>query len=125
MIIAVLHKKGDKTECGNYRDISLVSHEGKVLLEGISRRLTTYCEDKRMLPEEQCVFQPDCSTTDMLFVISTLQEIRRKAGLSFFPCFMDLQTAYYTVDGILMWQVLTRTVVPPQMTAAIKHSTMG
>ena len=34
-IITVLHKKGDKTECGNYRGISLVSHAGKVLLKGL------------------------------------------------------------------------------------------
>ena len=93
MAIIVLHKKGDKTECGSYCGISLVSHANKVLLEWVARRLTTYCEDKGMLPEEQCMFQPDCSTTDMLFVISTLQEIRRKAGLSFFPCLIDLQTA--------------------------------
>ena len=35
-----LHKKGDKTECRNYRGISLVSHGGKVLLEVVARRLT-------------------------------------------------------------------------------------
>ena len=102
-----------------------MSHAGKVLLEGVARRLTTYCENNGMLPEEQCVFQPDCSTTGMLFMITTLQEIRRKAGASFFPCFLDVQTAYDIVDGTLMWQVLTRTGVPPQMTAVIKHSTMG
>ena len=32
-VITVLYKKGDKTECGNYRGISLVSHAGKVLLK--------------------------------------------------------------------------------------------
>ena len=58
-------------------------------------------------------------------MISALQEIRRKAGVSFFPCFKDLQTAYDTVDGTLMWKVLNRTGVLPQMTAVIKHSTMG
>ena len=31
-VITVLRKKGNKTECGNYRGISLVSHAGKVLL---------------------------------------------------------------------------------------------
>ena len=36
-VITVLHKKGDKTECGNYRGISFVSHAGKVLLKVVAR----------------------------------------------------------------------------------------
>ena len=56
MVMTVLHKKGDKTECGNYRGISPMPHAGKVLLEEVARRLTTYCEDKGMLPEGHCVF---------------------------------------------------------------------
>ena len=66
-VITVLHKKGDKTECGNYRGISLVSHAGKVLLKVVARRLSAYCEAKGLLPEEQCGFRPDRSTTDMMF----------------------------------------------------------
>ena len=38
-VIAVLHKKDDKTECGNYRGILLVSHAGKVLLKVVAKRL--------------------------------------------------------------------------------------
>ena len=45
-VITVLHKKDDKTECGNYRGISLVSHAGKVLLKVVARRLSAYCEAK-------------------------------------------------------------------------------
>ena len=37
-VITVLHKKGDKTECGNYRGISLGSHAGKVLLKVLVAR---------------------------------------------------------------------------------------
>ena len=55
-VITVLHKKGDKTECGNYRGISLVSHAGKVLLKVVARRLSAYCEAKGLLPEELCGF---------------------------------------------------------------------
>ena len=51
--ITVLHKKGDKTECGNYRDISLASHAGKVLLNKmVAKRLSAYCEAKALLPKE-------------------------------------------------------------------------
>ena len=78
-VIPVLHKKGDKTECGNYRSISLVSHAGKVLLKVVARRLSAYCEAKGLSPEEQCGFRPDRSTTDMMFVVRRLQEVGRKA----------------------------------------------
>ena len=114
-VITILHKKGDKTGCRNYRGISLVSHAGKVLLKVVARRLSAYCEAKGLLREEQCGFRPDRSPTDMMFVVRKLQEIGRKAGVSLFMCFIDLQKAYDTVDRTLLWQVLTRIGVPPQM----------
>ena len=103
VVITVLHKKGDKMECGNYRGISLVSHAGKVLLKVVARRLSAYCEAKGMLPEEQCGFRHNRSTTDMMFVVRRLQETGRKAGVSLFMCFIDLQKAYDTVDRTLLW----------------------
>ena len=66
--IFVLHKK-DRTECGSCRGISLVAHAGKVLLKVIPNRLSNYCEREGILPEEQCGFRPQRSTTDMIFVV--------------------------------------------------------
>lgn len=40
----VMFKKGDTTECGNYRGISLVPHAGKVVLKRVTTRLSNYCE---------------------------------------------------------------------------------
>ena len=57
----------------------------------------------------------------MMFVLRRLQEIGRKAGVSLFMCFIDLQKAYDTVDRTLLWQVLTRIGVPPQMIAVIQQ----
>ena len=120
--VSILSRRSDKTECGNYRGISLVSHAGKVLLKVVARRLSAYCEAKGLLPEEQCGFRPDRSTTDMmLFVVRRLQEVGRKAGVSLHMCFVDLQKAYDTVDRTLLWQVLTRIGVPPQMIAVIRQ----
>ena len=120
-VITVLHKKSDKTECGNYRGISLVSHVVKILLKVVVRRLSAYCEAKGLLTEEQCGFRPDRSTTDMMIVVCRLQEVGRKARVSLHMCFIDLQKAYDTVDRTLLWQVLTRIGVPPQMIAVIRQ----
>ena len=37
--IKVLHKKSDRSDCNNFRGISLVSHAGKVLLKIVANRL--------------------------------------------------------------------------------------
>ena len=57
----------------------------------------------------------------MMFVVRRLQENRWKEGVFLFMCLIDLQKAYDTVDRTLLWQVLTRTRVPPQMIAAIQQ----
>ena len=69
VIIMVLHKKKDQTECGSYSGISLVEHAGKLLLNIIARRLSEYRERVGILPEEQSGFRPNHSTIDMMFVI--------------------------------------------------------
>ena len=86
-ILIVLHTGGDKTECGNHRGISLVAYAGKVLLKVCTRRLSAYCEAKRLLPEEQRGYRPGRSTTDMMFVVHRLQDIGWKAGVYLFTCF--------------------------------------
>ena len=97
-----------------------MSHVGKVLLRVVAMRLSASCEAKGLLPEEQCGFRPDRSTTDMMFMARRLQEIGRKAGASPFMWFIDLLEAYGTVDRTLLWQVLIRIGVLPQMIADIQ-----
>ena len=63
-VIKVLHKTKDLTECGNYRDISLVAHVGKVILKIVANRLGDYCDAKGLLPEAQYGFRPRRSTLD-------------------------------------------------------------
>ena len=120
-VIKVLHKKKDRTECGNYRGISLVVHAGKVLLKIVATRLSAYCEARNLLPEEQCGFHPQGSTTDMMFAVRRLQELGRKARAPLFLCFIDLQKAYDSVDRTLLWQVLDRFGTPPQMIEVIRQ----
>ena len=57
----------------------------------------------------------------MMFVVRRLQKIGRKTGVFLFMGFIDLQNVYDTVDRTLLWQVLTRIGVPPQMIAVIQQ----
>ena len=117
----VLHKKKDRTECGNYRRISLVAYAGKILLKIIARRLSEYCERVGILPEEQRGFRPNRSTTDMMFVIRRLQELARKKRIPLYVCFIDLTKAYDSVDRTLHWTVLARFGVPQNMISVIRQ----
>ena len=87
--IKVLYKKSDRSNCNNYRGISLLSHEGKVLLKIVANRLSDYCKAHGILPDEQCGFRPKRSTVDMLFVVPQLQELARRPRIPLHMCFVD------------------------------------
>ena len=124
-IIMVLHNKKDRTECGNYRGISLVAHASKILLKIIARRLSEYCERVGILPEEQSGFRPNHSTTDMMFVIRRLQELARKKRIPLYVCFIDLTKAYDSVDRTLLRIVLVRFGLSQNMISVICQSHDG
>ena len=121
-MIMVLHKKKGRTQCGNYRGISLVAHTGKILLKIIARRLSEYCEHVGILPEEQSGFRPNISTTDVMFVIRRLQEeLARKKVIPLYVCFIDLAKAYDSVGRTLLWTALARFGVPQNMISVIRQ----
>ncbi|MEP4902203.1 MAG: reverse transcriptase domain-containing protein [Paracoccaceae bacterium] len=115
----VLNITKDRSDCNNYRGISLVAHSGKVLLKEVASRLSNYCEAEGILPEEQCGFRPGRSTIDMLFVVRRLQELRRASKIPLHMCFIDLQKAYDSVDRVLLWVVLAHFGVPAKMLTVI------
>ena len=118
--INVLHKKKDRIEWSNYRDLSLVAHAGMVLLKIVANRLGEFCKEAGILPEEQCGFQPQRSATDMMFVVRRLQELGRTSNTSLEICFIDLAKAYGSVDRVLVWEVLARFGFPPRMIKVIR-----
>ena len=120
--IKLQHKKKDRTECGNYRGFSSMAHAGKVLLKIMANRLGDFCEEaiNRILPEEQCGFQPQRSTTNMMFVMRRLQELSWTSNTSLDICFIDLAKAYDSGGRVLLWEVLAHFVVPPRMIKVIR-----
>jgi len=54
-VIVPIHKKGDKTECNNYRGISLLPTTYKILPNILLSRLIPYAEE--IMGDYQCGFR--------------------------------------------------------------------
>jgi hypothetical protein len=76
-IIVPVYKKGDKTDCSNYRGISLLSTTYKILSNILLSRLTQYAEE--IIGENQCGFRCNRSYTDHIFCIRQTPE--KKMGI--------------------------------------------
>ena len=62
-IVTLYKYKGERSDCNNYRGISLLSIVGKVFARVILVRLQKLAE--RVYPESQCGFRAERSTVDM------------------------------------------------------------
>ena len=71
-IITLYKNKGDRSDCNNYRGISLLNIVGKLFARIILRRLQMLAE--RIYPESKCGFRSKRSTDDMIFSLRQLQE---------------------------------------------------
>jgi hypothetical protein len=73
--IVPVHKKSVKTDCNNYRGISLLSTSYKILSTILVSRLSPYIDE--IIDDHQCGFRCNKSTTDQIFCI---RQILEKSG---------------------------------------------
>jgi hypothetical protein len=71
-IVVPIHQKDDKTDCSNYRGISLLSTSYKILSNILLARLTPYADE--ITGDHQCVFRRNRSTTDQILYIQQILE---------------------------------------------------
>jgi len=76
LIIVPVYKKGDKTDCSNYRGISLLPNTYKILPKILLPRLTSYAEE--IIGDYHCGFRYNRSTTDRMFCICQILEKKQE-----------------------------------------------
>ena len=118
-IVNIYKKKGDRAICGNSRGISLLATAGKVLSRIMLFRILNNVAE-RVLPETQCGFRKERSTTDMVFVARQLQEKSKEQHQELFMVFVDLAKAFDTVNRPLLWEILRKFGCPPAFLAVLR-----
>jgi hypothetical protein len=87
-----IHKKGAKTDCSNYRGISLLSTSYKILSNILLARLTPYPD--QIIGDRKCVFRRNRSTTDQIFYIRQILDKKWEYSGAVHQLFIDFKKAY-------------------------------
>ena len=118
-ILCPIYKKGDKTDCSNYRGIVLMSHPMKVYERILAERLRVHVEPK--LGEWQNGFRPCRSTMDMIFSLKMIIEKGWEWNQEKFIAFLDLEKAFDRVPRQKLWRALDDNyyAIPPKLKRAI------
>ena len=67
-----LFKRGNETDPGNYRGISLLSVVSKVFTDILHKRLYNWAEKEGKISKEQAGFRKHYSTTDHIFTLTSI-----------------------------------------------------
>jgi len=97
-------KKGNSTNCTNYRTITLLSHASKILLNIIKNRLKGKIEDQ--LGKEQFGFRRERGTREA--ILRLIIERRLDMNLPTYITFIGLEKAFDKVDWFLLFGTLKR-----------------
>ena len=119
-IICKIFKNGDRTECKNYRGISLLSQVGKIYERVLEKRLRTAVEDK--LEEGQYGFRPQRGTTDAIFTLKMIMEKNWEWDQHVYIAFVDLEKAFDRLPRKEIWETLEDPIymIEPPLVRAIK-----
>ena len=112
-ILAVLHKKEDRTICGNYRGICILPVGYKILAKVLYKCLQVFCED--IIGDCQAGFRPNRATTDQIFIIRQALEKYWEFNKNSYHLFVDFKQAYDSVHRPSLWNILKFFHIPEKL----------
>ena len=115
-------KKGNATECSDYRTIALISHASKVMLKILQARLQQYVSHE--LPDVQASFRKGRGTRDQIAnthcIIEKPREFQKKKKNSYF-CFIDYAKTFDCVDHKKLWKILKEMGIPDHLIHLLRN----
>jgi hypothetical protein len=117
-IIVPVHRRGDKTDCNNYRGISLLSTAYKFLSNILLARLTPYVSG--IVEGHQCGFHCNRSTADQIFYIQQILEKKWEHNWMVRQLFIDFKKAYDSINREVLYNILLEFGIPKKLVRLIK-----
>jgi sorting nexin-29 len=117
-IIVPINKKGDKTDCNNYRGISDLSTAYKILSNILLAMLTPYVNE--IIGDHQCGFRHNRSTMDQIFYIRQTLEKKWEYNGTVHQLFIDFKKAYDSVRREVLYNILLEFGIPKKLFRLIK-----
>ena len=118
-ILVPIPKKGDLSQCANYRTISLINHTGKILLIALLNRLKQQLESH--LSEEQAGFRKDRRTVHQILTLRLIAEKTKRHGKKIYNCFIDFQKAFDTIKHKIIWAALSSYGIDEKMVTLLQQ----
>ena len=117
-VIFKLPKKGDLSDCNNWRGITLLSVPGKLFCSMILERLKTAIDER--LRDEQAGFRPKRSCIDQILTLRIIIEESVEFQSNLIINFVDFQKAFDSIHRPTLWRLLEIYGFPPKYTNFIK-----
>jgi hypothetical protein len=116
--IVPIHKKCDKTDCSNYRGISLLSTSYKIVSDILLSRLIPYVDE--IIGDHQCGFRRNRSTTDRILYIRQILEKKWEYNGTVHQLFIDFKKAYDSDRREATYNILIEFGMPRKLVGLFK-----
>ena len=115
-----LPKKGNLKEYKNYRGITLLSVDAKVINRILFTRLLKAVDEQ--LREQQAGFRKDRSCTDQIAALRIIIEQSLEWNTSLFLNFVDFEKAFDSLDREVLWNLMAHYGIPQKFINIIRNS---
>ena len=122
-LIVKLPKKGDLSDCNNWRGITLLSITSKILSRIVHRRISETLDIH--LRQEQAGFRPGRSCSEHIFTLRQILEQSHEWNSSLYINFLDFKKAFDSVHRDSLWKILLHYGIPDKLVCVIKMLYQG
>lgn len=117
--IILLYKKGNPSDVGNYRPISLLSSLYKLFASCLLKRIEPAIEEHQ--PIEQAGFRQGFCTTDHIHTLTQIIEKYVEFNRTLYLAFVDYKKAFDSVSHASIWKALSDQSVPNSYIQILKN----